>query len=97
MNFSTVIPVLNESAKLAQDVQAMVYFLKDNQMENQIIVIDDMAKSARDTEPNISKDVLFEIIVTEHRRKSHAIHRGIKATCGDYVMLADIGECAPYT
>jgi len=101
MDISIVIPVFNESAKIAKDILAAAAFLNDNHMEGQIIVVDDgsvddTAKSARDVESDLPKNVLFEIIQTDHRGKGHAIRVGMKATRGDYVMFADSGGCVPF-
>ena len=102
MDLSIVIPVFNESAKIAKDVCAAAAFLSENRVEGEIIVVDDgsvddTAKSAMDAESGMPRDTLLEVIQTEHRGKGHAIRSGMKATRGDYVMFADSGGCVPFT
>jgi len=101
MELSIVIPVFNESTKIAKDIWTAAAFLNDNRIEGEIIVVDDgsdddTAKSARDAEADISKDTVLEVIQTEHRGKGHAIRTGMNATRGDYVMFADSGGCVPF-
>lgn len=101
MDLSIIIPVFNESAKVAKDISTAAAFLNENRMEGEIIVvddgsIDDTVKSAKDAESNIPNKTIFEVIQTEHRGKGHAIRTGMKATRGDYVMFADSGGCVPF-
>lgn len=101
MDMSIIIPVFNESAKIAKDICAAAAFLNDNHMEGQIIVVDDgsvddTAKSARDAEADIPKETMLVVIQTEHRGKGHAVRRGMEVSRGDYVMFADSGACVPF-
>ncbi len=101
MDLSIVIPVFNESAKIAKDISAAAAFLNENRMEGEIIIvddgsIDDTVKPARDAEAGLPKTTKLEVIQTEHRGKGHAIRTGMKATRGDYVMFADSGGCVPF-
>lgn len=41
MDLSIVIPALNESKKIGQDIGAAAAFLESNRLEGEIIVVDD--------------------------------------------------------
>ncbi len=101
MDLSIVIPVFNESAKIAKDISTATAFLHENRMEGEIIVVDDgsvddTVKSAKNAESHMPNNTILEVIRTEHRGKGHAIRTGMKATHGDYVMFADSGGCVPF-
>jgi dolichyl-phosphate beta-glucosyltransferase len=102
MDLSIVIPVFNESAKIAKDIRSAAVFLTDNRMEGEIIVVDDgsvddTAKTAREAETGMPQGTGLKVIRTEHRGKGHAIRTGMKATGGDYVMFADSGGCVSFS
>jgi len=100
MDLSIVIPALNESNKIARDIEAAAKFLQDNNFAGEIIVADDgsddntteAAKNAR-----ISSEVTLKVIHYEqHRGKGYALRTAIMQTQGEYVMFADSGCCVPY-
>jgi len=100
MDLSVVVPVLNESKKIARDVESAAMFLQDNHFTGEIIVVDDgsddnsteTAKKAK-----IPSDVALKVIRYEqHRGKGYAVRTAIMQTCGEYVMFADSGCCVPY-
>lgn len=102
MDFSIVIPVFNESAKIARDIRSAVDFLNENNMEGEIIVVDDgsvddTARIAREAGTGLPQCARLEVIQTQHRGKGHAIRTGMKATQGDYVMFADSGGCVSFS
>ena len=102
MDLSIVIPALNESKKIGQDIEVAAAFLESNRLEGEIIVVDDgssdntaeVAKNALNNPP-AGIDVKVESY-THHRGKGYAIRTGIKQTSGEYVMFADSGCCVPY-
>jgi dolichyl-phosphate beta-glucosyltransferase len=100
MDLSIVIPVYNESYKIAHDVKAAVTFLNENNLAGQIIIVDDgsedntaeVAKSIK-----VPQSVKLEVVRYEqHRGKGYAVRKGMEQTKGDYVMFADSGCCVPY-
>ncbi len=102
MDLSIVVPVFNESAKIARDIRSAAAFLNDNSMEGEIIVVDDgsvddTAKAAGKAEAGLPQGARLELIRTEHRGKGHAVRTGMKATQGDYVMFADSGGCVSFS
>ncbi len=100
MDLSIVVPVLNESKKIARDVESAATFLQGNHFTGEIIVVDDgsddnTAESAK--KAKISSAVVLKVIRCEqHRGKGYAVRTGIMKTCGEYVMFADSGCCVPY-
>jgi len=100
MDFSIVIPALDESTKIAQDVSEAAGFLEAHKFTGEIIVVDDgskdnTAEAARNTV--VPNHVQLNVIRYEkHRGKGYAVRTGMKATCGQYVMFADSGSCVPY-
>jgi len=100
MDLSIVIPALNESKKIARDIEMAAMFLEGNNFEGEIIVVDDgstdgtceVAKSVK-VPPSITLKV---IRYQQNRGKGYAVRTGIKETSGEYVMFADSGCCVPY-
>ncbi len=100
MDISIVIPALNESLKIAFDVEMAATFLQGNNFRGEIIVVDDgstdgtskVAKSVK-----VPKSITLKVIRNEqHRGKGYSVRAGIKETSGEYVMFADSGYCVPY-
>ena len=100
MDLSVVIPAFEESNKIARDVKAVAGFLKDNNFEGEILVVDDGSNDGtREAATNVkvpSGVTLNVIRYDDHRGKGHAVRTGMKKSCGDYVMFADSGGCVPY-
>jgi dolichyl-phosphate beta-glucosyltransferase len=100
MDLSIVIPAYEESKKIAQDVKAAAAFLKANNIDGEIIVVDDgsrdnTAEVAGNAE--VSSNAGIEVIRYEqHRGKGYAVRKGIGHSSGKYVMFADSGSCVPY-
>jgi len=100
MDISIVIPALNESKKIARDVEMAAMFLDSNNFKGEIIVVDDgstdgtceVAKSIK-APPGITLKVIRN---KHHRGKGYAVRAGMKETSGEYVMFADSGYCVPY-
>jgi len=100
MHISIVIPVFNESKKIAADIEAASAFLESNHLTGEIIVVDDgsddgTSEAAKNVTvpPNVDLEV---IRCNEHRGKGCAVRTGITKTRGEYVMFADSGCCVPY-
>jgi dolichyl-phosphate beta-glucosyltransferase len=100
MDLSIVIPALDESKKIARDVEEAAVFLEDNKLAGEIIVVDDgshdnTAEIAESVE--LSTAIQRSVIRYEHHRgKGYAVRTGIKQTSAEYVMFADSGCCVPY-
>jgi len=100
MDLSIVIPALNESTKIARDVEMAAEFLEGNNFQGEIIVVDD---GSTDNTAEVAESVkvppgtrLSVIRYQQHRGKGYAVRQGIKQTSGEYVMFADSGYCVPY-
>ncbi len=100
MDLSIVIPVYEESSKIARDIKDAAEFLVNNRMAGEIIVVDDGSKdkTAETAENvNVPADITVKVIHYEpHRGKGHAVRTGVEQTKGRYVMFADSGSCVPY-
>ena len=102
MDLSIVIPALDESQKIGQDIETAAKFLKSNDLTGEIIVVDDgsrdgTAQIAKDTKAGIPAEVSLKVLQNEQNRgKGYAVKTGIKETTGKYVMFADCGCCVPY-
>jgi dolichyl-phosphate beta-glucosyltransferase len=100
MDISVIIPVFDESKKIAGDVEAAAAFLNNNELQGEIFVVDD---GSRDGTAEVAKSVEIPdgiavnvIRVVQHHGKGFAVRTGILASTGKYVMFADSGSCVPY-
>ncbi len=101
MDLSIIIPALNESHKIGQDVKAAAEFLQQQNLEGEIIVVDDgssddTAQVARHTGDSIQAS-LRVLHFKEHHGKGFAVKSGITASKGQFAMFADSGLCVPYS
>lgn len=100
MDLSIVIPVYNESHKIARDVGAAAAFLNENNLAGQIIIVDDGSKDNTAEiagSAEVTQNVNIEVIRYEkHRGKGYAVRKGIEQTTGEFVMFGDSGCCVPY-
>jgi len=100
MDISIVIPALNESTKIAFDIEMAATFLQGNNFQGEIIIVDDgstdgTSKVAKNVK--VPQSVILKVIRNEqHHGKGYAVRAGIKETSGEYVMFADSGYCVPY-
>ncbi|MFC1724580.1 glycosyltransferase [candidate division KSB1 bacterium] len=100
MFISIILPALNESKKIREDIEAAAEFIEKNDFQGEIIVVDDgssddTADAARTAE--IPKDISLQIIrYKTHRGKGYAVRAGVISAKGEYVMFADSGLCVPY-
>jgi len=100
MDISIIIPVYEESNKIAHDIHAAAAFLELQLSAGEIIIVDDGSKdntaavaSNVEVAPEITRHV---IRYQEHRGKGCAVRTGIKNSSGDIVMFVDSGLCVPY-
>lgn len=100
MDLSIIIPVFNESRKIARDIEAAAAFLISNSLKGEIIVVDD---GSHDDTYEVARSVLVSKEIQlrvkrykQHRGKGFAVRTGIKASTGANVMFADSGCCVPY-
>jgi len=100
MDLSIIIPVFNESRKIARDIEAASAFLMNNSLKGEIIVVDDGSRDITFEVANdvkVSEKIQFRVIrYDQHRGKGFAVRTGIKASTGTNVMFADSGCCVPY-
>jgi len=100
MDLSVVIPAFGEGKKIARDVESAAAFLRDSQLDGEIIVVDDgseddTSESAR--KARVPGGIDLKVIRYEpHRGKGYAVRTGMKQTRGKYTMFADCGLCIPY-
>lgn len=100
MDLSIIIPVFNESRKIARDIEAASAFLLINNLKGEIIVVDDGSRDITFEVANdvtVSEKIQFRVIrYDQHRGKGFAVRTGIKASSGTFVMFTDSGCCVPY-
>jgi dolichyl-phosphate beta-glucosyltransferase len=101
MDLSIVIPVYNESQKIALDITAASLFMHRENLNGEIIIVDDGSED--DTEDAAENTELIgtatrEIIrYSRHRGKGYAVRTGIAHSSGDTVMFIDSGNCVPFS
>ncbi len=100
MDLSIIIPVFEERAKIARDVQAASAFLQSDRLAGEIIVVDD---GSRDDTAAVAKNAkpaanvrLNVIHYDQNKGKGFAVRTGVVESQADYVMFADSGLCVPY-
>ncbi len=100
MIVSIVIPVFNESKKITVDLEAARSFLKQHDIEGEIIVVDD--GSTDQTKDMIrryikkSTENIFLISYKPNKGKGFAVKSGILKARGDIILFIDSGNCVPY-
>lgn len=100
MDFSIVIPALNESKKIARDVNMASMFLDANGFRGEVIVVDDGSSDGTGEiagQVKVARSVELKVIRCERQGgKGSAVRTGMKQTHGEYAMFADSGCCVPY-
>ena len=99
MDFSIVIPVLNEEFKVKNDIIAADYFLNANHYQGEIIISDD-GSSDKTVEicKSMVNNVAHNLIILEadkHSGKGSAVRRGILVSSGNMVLFMDSGLNIP--
>jgi dolichyl-phosphate beta-glucosyltransferase len=101
LDFSIVIPAYNESAKITRDVEEAAAFLAGQNLASEVIVTDDGStdgtadKALRARVPE--GRVRLRVIRMDHNSgKGGAVKRGVLASRGAVVLVADSGTCIPY-
>jgi len=101
MDLSIIIPVFNESQKIALDITAASLFLHRENLKGEIIIVDDgsednteQAAESAEVLGSVSREV---IRYSRHRGKGCAVRTGFSHSNGDTVMFIDSGNCVPYT
>ena len=100
MDLSIIIPVLNESKKIENDILSASRFLAKNEIDGEIIIVDDgssdnSAAIARKT--TVATGITLHVFQNSfHRGKGFAVKSGVQKSIGKYVVFADSGECVSF-
>jgi glycosyltransferase involved in cell wall biosynthesis len=91
-----IIPVYNESRKIAADVRAVRRFLDKRGRKGEIIVVDDgsfdgTAGAALRAVTGRDRVIGYR----DHRGKGRAVKTGMAASRGELVLFIDSGRCVP--
>jgi dolichyl-phosphate beta-glucosyltransferase len=99
MDLSIVIPVYNESRKVAGDIAAASAFLLEQGLTGEIIIADDgSTDGTADLAATAAADCPIEVRIVRlpHRGKGSAVRGGMVQSRGDVAMFADSGVCIPF-
>jgi len=97
MDLSIIIPVLNESKKIRNDILAASEFLLKNKIMGEIIIVDDgssddTAEIAKTVE--VGSDINLQVLnQVNHRGKGFAVKTGVMKSIGKFVLFVDSGLC----
>ena len=100
MFLSIIIPVYNESKKIALDIEMAVSFLERHAMDGEILVVDD--GSGDQTVAVVHRMIekldgnIICISYLPNRGKGYAVKRGVLQAQGDVILFIDSGNCVPY-
>ncbi len=99
MDFSIIIPVLNEEFKVKNDIIAADYFLTNNKYKGEIIISDDgsIDKTVEVCDSLIGH-ISHNLIILKsdrHKGKGSAVRRGVLASSGRIVLFMDSGLNIP--
>jgi dolichyl-phosphate beta-glucosyltransferase len=101
MDFSIIIPVLNERSKIVSDIQGVDEYLKTRFKQSELIIVDDgSSDGSSETAQRTKTSAQVELRVITHERrkgKGHAVRTGMTASTGHRIMFADSGSCVPWT
>lgn len=101
MDLSIIIPAYNEANKIAADVKAADKFLRESDLDGEIIVVDDGSQDETAATANAVKlnpeNCLSVITCSPHRGKGYAVRKGMEKATGRFTMFADSGMCVPYS
>jgi dolichyl-phosphate beta-glucosyltransferase len=99
MFLSIIIPVWNEAAKIADDIQEIAKFADEENFPLELIIVDDGSEDntsqiANDTP--VAKSLKKRVIrYPDHRGKGYAVRKGISESKGELVMFMDSGQNVP--
>ena len=96
---SIVIPAYNEETRLPQSLAAIVDFLKAQNFESEVLVIDD---GSSDRTPDIVKEFsakypFIQLLQPGRGGKGHAVKAGMLQVKGEYAFLCDADLAMPIT
>lgn len=96
MDLSIVIPAYNEGKKISGDIFVADKFLKENNFEGEIIIVDDGSiDDTYDVSINCENKTFFNLNVirlNKNQGKGNAVKEGILNSKGKLVLYADAGE-----
>jgi dolichyl-phosphate beta-glucosyltransferase len=99
MDFSIIIPALNEEKKINQDIEAAANFLVQSKLLGEIIVVDDGSTDQTSSvvkKSEIPQSLSLKVIrFDQHHGKGFAVRAGILDSCGDFIMFMDSGRNVP--
>ena len=88
MKLSIIIPCYNESKDIKKNVAIVKDYLKENNIDHELIVVNDGSKDTTKEEIESIPDVL-PISYEPNRGKGGAVKEGILNATGDYVLFMD--------
>lgn len=94
---SVIIPTFNEEKRLPQSLDVILFFLKSQNYESEIIISDDgsqdhTVQAAQEKLKNFRHLILTE---TKNRGKGHAVRQGMLAAAGQYLLFSDADLSTP--
>jgi dolichyl-phosphate beta-glucosyltransferase len=99
MYLSIIIPVWNEAAKIADDINEIAQFVEDADFVLELIIVDDGSADNTSQIANntpVAKSLIKRVIrYPEHRGKGYAVRKGISESKGKLVMFMDSGQNVP--
>lgn len=101
MDLSIVIPAFDEENKIGSDIIEASKFLKDHNLEGEVIVVDDGSSDKTFQVVSEQSNTLQQDCVLlrndYNEGKGSAVKKGIAASKGKFVLYADAGYTVPFS
>lgn len=98
MYLSIIIPAHNEQYRIKRTISKIIYYIKRNNIDAQIIIIDDGSKDETYRIINVFRNKHNFIVVVKNEKnmgKGFSVRRGVLLAEGDFILFTDADNSTP--